>query len=155
MAILRYLLLEKWEGKDRGVVVHERLQEGMSYESMMRSCPCPSGYEVASPRIVEAIYAECVPVMILDGYVPPFCDVLEGCSFFIRVRVREIPEMKKILMRVWLDQYSRLKGRMKHIQRHSEVNMPPKRYDVFHMIMHSIWLRRFNIHIHNASTQNK
>ncbi|KAK7316895.1 hypothetical protein RJT34_00683 [Clitoria ternatea] len=123
---------------------------GVSYYTKLRSskfCLCPSGYEVASPRITEAIFAECVPVLISDGYVPPFSDVLKWESFSVQVAVKDIPKIKRILMGISQKQYLRMLRRVKQVQRHFVPNEPPKRFDVFHMIVHSIWLRRLNIHI--------
>lgn len=130
--------------------VYDQLPNGMSYESMLKKskyCLCPSGYEVASPRIVEAIYAECVPVLISDAYVPPFSDVLNWKSFSVQVQVKDIPNIKDILTGISQTQYLRMHRRVKQVQRHFVVNGPPKRFDVFHMIVHSIWLRRLNIKI--------
>ncbi|KAK3184585.1 hypothetical protein Dsin_031871 [Dipteronia sinensis] len=79
--------------QDRDIQIYEYLPKGVSYKSMMRKskfCLCPSGYEVGSPRIVEAIYAGCVPVIIKDGYVPPFSDVLNWKTFSVKVEVKEI-----------------------------------------------------------------
>ncbi|XVF31950.1 hypothetical protein REPUB_Repub17cG0039300 [Reevesia pubescens] len=148
---IRYLLLNEWKDKqDPDVQVYDQLPKGVSYMSKLKNsrfCLCPSGYEVASPRIVEAIYAECVPVLISDSYVPPFSDVLNWNSFSVQIAVKDIPNIKKILMSVSQRQYLRMQRRVKQVQRHFVVNANPKRYDVFHMITHSIWLRRLNIHI--------
>ncbi|CAL2257448.1 unnamed protein product [Prunus armeniaca] len=147
---IRYLLLNEWKGKDQDVLVYEKVPHGVSYEEMMKSskfCLCPSGYEVASPRVVEAIYAECVPVLISDGYIPPFSDVLDWKSFSVQVPVKNISDIKNILMSISNRQYLRMQRRLKQVQRHFLMNGPPKRYDVFHMIVHSIWLRRLNIRI--------
>ncbi|GMJ00336.1 hypothetical protein HRI_003702800 [Hibiscus trionum] len=148
---IRYLLLNEWKDKqDPDVQVFDQLPRGVSYTSKLmnsRFCLCPSGYEVASPRIVEAIYAECVPVLISDNYVPPFSDVLNWKAFSIQVAVKDIPNIKNILMSVSQRQYLRMQRRVKQVQRHFVVNATPKRYDVFHMINHSIWLRRLNIRI--------
>ncbi|GAV68431.1 Exostosin domain-containing protein [Cephalotus follicularis] len=147
---IRSLLLKEWENKDKDVQVYQEVPVGVSYDAMLKSsrfCLCPSGYEVASPRVVEAIYAECVPVLISSSYVPPFSDVLNYKAFSVQVEVKDIPNIKNILMGISQRQYLRLHRRVKQIQRHFVVNDPPKRFDVFHMIVHSIWLRRLNMHI--------
>ncbi|KAJ6680640.1 EXOSTOSIN FAMILY PROTEIN [Salix purpurea] len=145
---LRPALFQHWMGKDEDVQVYETLPQGISYHEMMkksRYCICPSGHEVASPRIAEAIYAECVPVLISQHYIFPFSDVLDWDSFTVQVPVTEIPDLKNILEAIPEDQYSRMQERVKQVQRHFLVNNPPERYDVFHMIIHSIWLRRLNV----------
>jgi hypothetical protein len=91
-----------------------------------RFCLCPMGYEVNSPRIVEALYYECVPVIIADNFVLPFSDVLDWTAFSVVVAEKDIPDLKKIL------------------QRHFLWHARPMRYDLFHMILHSIWLSRVN-----------
>uniref|UniRef100_A0A2C9VN30 Exostosin GT47 domain-containing protein n=1 Tax=Manihot esculenta TaxID=3983 RepID=A0A2C9VN30_MANES len=66
---IREMLFKHWKNKDSEVVVRENFPEGLGYrKSMGRSkyCLCPSGYEVASPRVVDAIYQGCVP-SILKG----------------------------------------------------------------------------------------
>ncbi|KAK6140022.1 hypothetical protein DH2020_026238 [Rehmannia glutinosa] len=52
---IRPILLEHWENKDPDVQVHRYLPKNVSYSATMRKsryCICPSGYEVASPRMV-------------------------------------------------------------------------------------------------------
>ncbi|XP_009779883.1 probable glycosyltransferase At5g03795 [Nicotiana sylvestris] len=147
---IRPILLDHWENKDDDMQVHRYLPKGVSYYGMLRKskyCLCPSGYEVASPRMVEALYTGCVPVLLKDHYVPPFSDVLNWKSFSVEVPVEEIPNLKNILAGISTRQYIRLQRRGKQVRRHFEVNLPPKRYDVFHMILHSIWLRRLNMRL--------
>ncbi|KAL2481312.1 putative glycosyltransferase [Abeliophyllum distichum] len=150
---IRPILLEHWENKDDDVQIHKYLPKDVSYSAMMRKskyCICPSGYEVASPRMVEALYTGCVPVLIKDHYVPPFSDVLKWKSFAVVIAKEEIPNLKKILTEISTRQYIRMQRRGKLARRHFEVNFPPKRYDVFHMILHSVWLRRLNIRLHGG-----
>lgn len=131
--------------------MYDQLPKNVSYNKMLRNskyCLCPSGYEVASPRVVEAIYAECVPVLISDSYVAPFSDVLNWKSFSVQIEVKDIPNIKKILMGISQRQYLRMQRRIKQVQRHFVVNPTPNRFDVFHMTLHSIWLRRLNIYLH-------
>ncbi|XWS43486.1 hypothetical protein CRYUN_Cryun16bG0108400 [Craigia yunnanensis] len=64
---IRPVLLEHWEDKDEDTKVHKYLPKDVNYNDMMRNskyCICPSGYEVASPRIVESLNNGCVPVLI-------------------------------------------------------------------------------------------
>ncbi|XP_038883057.1 probable glycosyltransferase At5g03795 [Benincasa hispida] len=147
---IRPILIQQWENQDRDIQVHQYLPKGVSYIDMMRKskfCLCPSGYEVASPRIVEAIYTGCVPVLISDHYVPPFSDVINWKSFSVEVSVEDIPNLKTILTGISTRQYLRMYRRVVKVRRHFEVNSPPKRFDVYHMILHSVWLRRLNLRL--------
>ncbi|CAA0837058.1 Probable glycosyltransferase [Striga hermonthica] len=153
---IRSLLLQHWKDKDDDIKVFEKMplspsnNNSNSYKEMMESskfCLCPSGYEVASPRIPEAIYAGCVPVLISENYVLPFSDVLDWDRFSVRVPVDKLPNLKRILMGIGEDEYEALHHGVKQVQRHFLVNDPPKRYDVFHMMLHSLWLRRLNLRI--------
>lgn len=134
---IRLLLLELWENKDEDMMVHQYLPKGVDYYKMMRKskfCLCPSGFEVASPRVVEAIYTGCVPVLISDHYVAPFCDVLNWKSFSVEVSVNDIPNLKRILMSISTSHYLRMQRRLIQVRKHFEFNSPPKRFDVFHMV---------------------
>ncbi|CAM8958242.1 unnamed protein product [Rhodiola kirilowii] len=150
---IRPILLQYWENKDPDIQVHQYLPKHVSYYDMMkksRFCLCPSGYEVASPRVVEALYAGCVPVLLSSAYVLPFSDVLNWKAFSVIVPVEEIPNLKQILTNISSRNYIRMQRRGVQVRRHFVVNFPPKRYDVYHMILHSIWLRRLNIGIRNG-----
>nr|XP_016434663.1 PREDICTED: probable glycosyltransferase At5g03795 [Nicotiana tabacum] len=151
---IRQVLMEKWgNNDDQEVQIHEYLPKNVSYYGMIRKskfCICPSGWEVASPRMVEALYMGCVPVLLKDHYVAPFSDVLNWKSFAVEMTSNDIPNLKKILMAISQKQYIKMQKRGLQVRRHFEVNFPPKRYDVFHMILHSIWLRRLNIQVRDT-----
>ncbi|KAI3471997.1 hypothetical protein Pfo_028685 [Paulownia fortunei] len=54
---IRQMLMDQWKNKDPDVQIHEYLPKDMSYYGMFRKskyCICASGWEVASPRMVEA-----------------------------------------------------------------------------------------------------
>ncbi|CAN6992352.1 hypothetical protein IGI04_003979 [Brassica rapa subsp. trilocularis] len=129
---IRPVLLSHWKEKDKDILVYEDLPGELDYKEMMRKsrfCICPSGHEVASPRVPEAIYSGCVPVLISENYVLPFSDVLNWEKFSVSVSVKEIPELKRILMDIPEDRYKKLYEGVKQVQRHILVNDPPKRYD--------------------------
>ncbi len=148
---VRPILFKHWkEGTDDDIYVRERVPEGSSYHDFLKKskyCLCPSGYEVASSRIVEAIYSECVPVIISAHYALPFSDVLNWASFSVQVPLSEIPNLKTILQAIPVNKYVQMQRTVKQVQKHFIINQPPKPYDFFHMTLHSIWLRRLNIQI--------
>lgn len=102
---------------------------------------------MASPRVVESIYAGCIPVIISNGYVLPFSDVLNWKEFSVSVAVEDIPRLKEVLMAVSEEEVMRLMAGVRAIRHHFVLNHPPKRFDAFHMILHSVWLRRLNIKV--------
>lgn len=149
---VRTILLRYWKDnrRDPDLLVYEYLPPDLDYYSFMlqsRFCLCPSGYEVASPRIVEAIYAECVPVILSESYVLPFSDVLRWEAFSVRVEICDIPRLKELLEAISDMEYRKLKAGVRAVRRHFVLNRPARRFDVFHMILHSIWLRRLNINL--------
>lgn len=148
---IRSTLLHHWKNRDNDIMqVHEYLPKGLDYYSFMltsKFCLCPSGFEVASPRIVESIYAECVPVILSEHFVLPFSDVLQWDAFSVQINVSDIPRLKEILSAIPESEYWKLKQGVRAVRKHFTLNQPAKRFDVFHMILHSIWLRRLNIQL--------
>lgn len=137
---IRRVLLKQWKNKDQDLQVYEYLPRHISYKGMMkksRFCLCPSGYEVASPRIVHPINAECAPVVISERYFLPFSDVLDWKSFSVSVQVEDILNLKNILNGISTRLYLRMQRRIKQVQKHFVLN-----YDLFHMILHWVWLGR-------------
>ncbi|GAA0157935.1 glycosyltransferase [Lithospermum erythrorhizon] len=124
-----------------------RVSRNMSYPEHMKSskyCICPMGYEVNSPRIVEAIYHECIPVIIADYFALPLSDVLDWNAFSVVVAEDDVPKLKEILLDIPMEKYITLQNNVKMLQKHFYWNTRPVKYDLFHMILHSIWLKRIN-----------
>ncbi|KAK4490968.1 hypothetical protein RD792_001689 [Penstemon davidsonii] len=142
---LRPILLNQWENKDPDLKIFGKLRDvkgQMTYIEYMKSskyCISAKGYEVYSPRVMEAIFYECVPVIISDNYVPPFFETLNWESFAVFVLEKDIPDLKKILLSIPEERYLEMQQRVKQVQKHFLWHSRPEKYDIFHMILHSIW----------------
>ncbi|KAF3677291.1 putative glycosyltransferase [Capsicum annuum] len=100
---VRPKLLKYWRNKDESIRIYgplpHRVSRVMSYPEHMKSskyCLCPIVYEVNSPRIVEAIYYECVPVIIAENFALPFSEVLNWSAFSVVVSEKDITRLKDI-----------------------------------------------------------
>ncbi|KAL0288595.1 UNVERIFIED_CONTAM: putative glycosyltransferase [Sesamum angustifolium] len=142
---LRPILLNYWENKDPDMKIFGKLHVGkgqMTYIQYMKSskyCISAKGYEPYTPRVVEAIFYECVPVIISDNYIPPFFETLNWESFAVFILEKDIPNLKNILMSIPEQRYIKMQQRVRQIQKHFLWHSTPVKYDVFHMILHSIW----------------
>eukprot|EP00262_Sarcandra_glabra_P014374 TRINITY_DN4200_c1_g3_i2.p1 TRINITY_DN4200_c1_g3~~TRINITY_DN4200_c1_g3_i2.p1 ORF type:complete len:594 (-),score=82.98 TRINITY_DN4200_c1_g3_i2:194-1975(-) len=143
---LRPILLQHWENKDPVMKIFGPMKKKKpSYAQFMKTskyCICPKGYEVHSPRVVEAIFYECVPVIISDNYVPPFFEFLDWEAFSVIVAEKDIPLLKDILLSIPEEKYLTMQLRVKKVQQHFLWHNKPVKYDLFHMILHSIWFNR-------------
>lgn len=146
---LRPILLNYWENKDLDMKIFGPMPPGvaskMNYIHHMKSskyCICPKGYEVNSPRVVEAIFYECVPVVISDNFVPPFFEVLNWDAFSVILAEKDIPNLKDILLSIPQERYLEMQLGVRKLQRHFLWHAKPVKYDIFHMTLHSIWYNR-------------
>lgn len=146
---VRPILLQYWENKEPDMKIFGPLPrdiEGkkvyMEYMKNSKYCICARGYEVHTPRVVEAIVNECVPVIISDNYVPPFFEVLNWEAFSVFIQEKDIPNLRKILLSIPEEKYLAMQSRVKLVQRHFLWHKNPVRYDLFHMVLHSIWYNR-------------
>lgn len=168
---VRDLLLRHWKGRDpatfpvyeydlpsttgnssssHGRRGRDRQSDYFAYMHRSRFCLCPRGHEVASPRVVEAIHAGCIPVLVSDGYAPPFADVLRWESFSVSVPVADIPRLKEVLEGIPTAEVERLRDGVRLVKQHFTLRQPPERLDMFHMILHSVWLRRLNFRLDSS-----
>ncbi|KAI3943377.1 hypothetical protein MKW92_011025 [Papaver armeniacum] len=111
-----------------------RLNNRKNYAQHMKSslkyCICARGYEVNSPRVVEAIFYECA--------------CFDWEAFAVFVAEDDIPKLKDILLAIPEKKYREMHKRVKKVQQHFLWHSKPVKYDIFHMILHSVWLSRLN-----------
>jgi len=153
---LRSILLEHWEDRHPDMKIYGPMPRGlarkMAYIQHMKNskyCICPRGYEVNSPRVVESIFYECVPVIISDNYVPPFFEVLNWEAFSVIIPEEDVPRLREILVSIPEEKYLLLQQGVRRVQQHFLWHSKPVKYDLFHMTLHSVWYNR----VYNARTR--
>lgn len=146
---LRPILRHYWENKEADMKILGPMPRDVNgkraYREYMKSsryCICARGYEVHTPRIIEAIFYECVPVIISDNYVPPFFEVLNWEAFSLFVKERDVPKLRDILLSIPEEDYLRMQMGVRMVQKHFIWHKKPTKYDLFHMVLHSIWHNR-------------
>ncbi|KAI3443738.1 hypothetical protein Pfo_000403 [Paulownia fortunei] len=146
---VRPILLKYWRDNEPDMKILGPMPPGveskMNYIYQMKSskyCICPKGYEVNSPRIVEAIFYECIPVIISDNFVPPFFEVLNWDAFSVIIAEKDIPNLKNILVSIPEQKYLDMQLSVRKVQQHFLWHTKPVKYDLFHMTLHSIWYNR-------------
>nr|KYP65146.1 Multiple exostoses isogeny 1 [Cajanus cajan] len=145
---VRPVLLEHWENKEPDMKITGSLPHvrgNKNYIQLMKSskfCICARGHEVNSPRVVEAIFHECIPVIISDNFIPPLFEILNWESFAVFVTEKDIPNLRNILLSISEERYLEMHKRVKKVQEHFLWHAEPVKYDLFHMLLHSIWYNR-------------
>uniref|UniRef100_A0A2N9GBM4 Exostosin GT47 domain-containing protein n=1 Tax=Fagus sylvatica TaxID=28930 RepID=A0A2N9GBM4_FAGSY len=146
---VRPILLQYWENREPDMKIFGPLPRDIEgkkiYREYMKSskyCICARGYEVHTPRVVEAIFYECVPVIISDNYVPPFFEVLNWEAFSVFIQEKDIPNLRNILLSIPKEKYLAMQLRVKMVQKHFLWHKKPVQYDLFHMVLHSVWYNR-------------
>ncbi len=71
---------------------HTEILLNSTFAVLPRAC----GYAL-SYRMIEAMNAGCIPVIVSDGYVLPFCDELDYRQFSIRIAESDIEKLPEIL----------------------------------------------------------
>ncbi|KAK7351490.1 hypothetical protein VNO77_10993 [Canavalia gladiata] len=152
---VRPILLKHWENKEPDMKISGPLPHvrgNANYLQLMKSsrfCICARGHEVNSPRVVEAIFHECIPVIISDNFIPPLFEVLNWESFAVFVMEKDIPNLRNILLSISEERYLEMHSRVKKVQEHFLWHAEPVKYDLFHMLLHSIWYNRI---FHSSKT---
>ncbi|KAG5048574.1 hypothetical protein JHK85_009677 [Glycine max] len=145
---VRPILLKHWENKEPDMKISGPLPHvrgNVNYIQLMKSskfCICARGHEVNSPRVVEAIFHECIPVIISDNFIPPFFEILNWESFAVFVKEEEIPNLRNILLSISEERYLEMHKRAKKVQEHFLWHAEPVKLFELTNEARTIWLEK-------------
>jgi len=80
--------------------------------SNARFCPQPRGIAGWSPRVNDAIFAGCIPVLIAEGSHYPFADILDWSKFSVRIHPTELDSVEQILGDIPLSRVEELQANL-------------------------------------------
>ncbi len=92
------------------------LSEYMCEMAQSTFCIAPRGNAAWSPRLGEAIYAGCIPVLMADNYDPPFSRFLNYTDFTITVPEDNFRQLKTVLRSVTTTELERLHRNIKLVR---------------------------------------
>eukprot|EP00035_Acanthoeca_spectabilis_P026258 m.461947 g.461947 ORF g.461947 m.461947 type:complete len:493 (+) comp22464_c0_seq1:248-1726(+) len=98
-SLVRRDISKKFSGDSR-FYIPERVQSGNDYLCAMSAstfCLAPRGNAAWSPRLDEALYAGCIPVLLADNYNPPFSTILNYSTFSITVDENHFASLGELL----------------------------------------------------------
>lgn len=115
---------------------------GDEYEKAFQDskfCLVVRGLVTSTVRFSEVFLYSCIPVIISDGYVPPFSSTVNWRSFSIFVQEDDLVRLPKILGSIDEGEWSMMQKNLMKVRNHFLYNNPPISGDAFHMILFELW----------------
>eukprot|EP00049_Salpingoeca_infusionum_P025635 m.20858 g.20858 ORF g.20858 m.20858 type:complete len:484 (-) comp8216_c0_seq4:72-1523(-) len=131
-------------------VLHE---EFLCFMAASDFCLCPRGQAAWSPRLEEAIFMGCIPVLIADDYEPPFSHLLDYSQFSVRVAQDDAHNVVEILKTISDSQKIALKTNVQRVQglfRYTSLLAEHDGSDMTPAILFQLWLK-FGSHPYQQS----
>ncbi|BEJ15623.1 hypothetical protein CspHIS471_0502280 [Cutaneotrichosporon sp. HIS471] len=109
---------------NRGGVVNEELLPGQGPQSKFprawddymvelntaRFCPQPRGVAGWSPRVNDALYAGCIPVLIAEASHYPFASMIDWSQISVRIHPTELDQVERILNEIPIERIEQLQA---------------------------------------------
>ena len=107
-------------------------------------CLVLHGYRAWSPRLMDALWFGCVPVIVADHYHLPLHGLLDWNRIAIIVPHSQVPNLKEILMSVVENKtlFDSMQASVWRERTRFIWNDPPVEGDAFDSVMSLLWLRR-------------
>jgi hypothetical protein len=141
---LRTRMRELW-GHDQDVVLVDGFVNPTDYHALLhrsKFCLLLRGHRGWSPRLGDAIWAGCVPVIVADHYQLPLHELVDWTQFSVQVPEQRVGELKHILQTVSAERYEHLRQQLRRVWRRFVWNDPPQQGDAFHSLLTLLWRRR-------------
>lgn len=139
--VVRGKLFELYKNRSDFLIGSAFGQEYINAFYMSKFCLVVRGRTVWTRRFTEVFQYSCIPVIISDGYLPPFSNVFDWTSFSIQVPESDISKLPQILGKVSEKKWFEMQSQLDSVKQHFLYNEPPKIGDAFHIALYEIWLK--------------
>nr|CAB3244015.1 probable glycosyltransferase At5g11130 [Phallusia mammillata] len=154
---IRPTVWNEWSMDEDFVIKTSQLKPNTYMEYLRKSkfCLVVRGREVWSPRLVESLFAGCVPVILSNHYHLPLQGIVDWNQFSIIVPENEVADLKQILHRVTSQQLLEMQAKITSVYQHFVWNNPAQPSDAFYSVMQELWTRRNVVRYKSKSPQAK
>lgn len=115
---------------------------GSEYERAFhrsKFCLVVRGLVTSTLRFSEVFLHSCIPVIISDGYIPPFSRSINWRTFSIVIPEDEVVRIPEILGSISEEKWNYLNRNLLQVRKHFLYHDPPIAGDAFHMILYEVW----------------
>ncbi|XP_077997913.1 uncharacterized protein LOC144451028 [Glandiceps talaboti] len=141
-------VFDKLWSKDPDFKLIDGILTDESYHHLLTTskyCLILRGNRVWSPRLMDAVWFGCVPVIIADYYHLPLQGFLDWKKFAVIIPEAQVADVKSILLSISSEELSKKQTVLSQVYTYFAWNNPPKPYDAFHMVLYELWQKRHTV----------
>ncbi|CEM38344.1 unnamed protein product [Vitrella brassicaformis CCMP3155] len=143
--IVRPAVLDSFKGVSAPTAIYTSHVDPSDYTRYLSSstfCLCPRGSRVVSPRIIEAIWYTCIPVVIADYYWLPQGCVWDWTMLAVFIPEERANETAAILQRTTREEIVAKQRHLFKVRRHFAYHFRPVAGDALDMTLLELWMRQ-------------
>jgi len=142
---LRHKLWERFQN-DSDVLLHAGHLPRSKYHHYLATskfCLAPRGNQVWSPRLFDAIFFGCVPVILADGYDLPFQGLggVDWRNMSVYIPEKFLNSTLDLLRAIPLERLGEMQDFIQKVYHRFAWNQPARPGDAFHSVMVLLWRR--------------
>eukprot|EP00013_Stygamoeba_regulata_P024819 CAMPEP_0177659318 /NCGR_PEP_ID=MMETSP0447-20121125/17377_1 /TAXON_ID=0 /ORGANISM="Stygamoeba regulata, Strain BSH-02190019" /LENGTH=131 /DNA_ID=CAMNT_0019164177 /DNA_START=122 /DNA_END=517 /DNA_ORIENTATION=- len=115
---------------------------GFVYRDMLlrsRFCVVPKGHRKWSPRLLDAVWHGCIPVIVADGWHLPLSSLLPWRDFSLRLSDARIADLVDTLRAIPPTRVATMQRTLLDVRRHFVFGAAPAEFDAFYMMMAEVF----------------
>jgi hypothetical protein len=141
---VRERIYSLWKQDKSFQLIHGYLSDNMYYMYLSKSkfCLIVRGFRAWSPRLLDAIWFGCIPVIIADWYALPLQGLIEWTDIAVFVPESQVSKLKSLLLSVSAERLAEMQVNIKKVSKHMTWNDPPQPFDAFYSVLFQLWTKR-------------